>query len=199
MIQALKLFIAAAILICLTAMQKSHRAIVLVSFQVFNPEVWAAVSLAKERGQVSTNVWNQHTAQTYKFNHAMKLSRHFNLLDQIQPQQLQIPVFSLATPARSEADSFPKSLLSEAEIESGMGLRAFRNAESKYKDLILENYASTLISYPKELLAANGLCTAKKYQLSANDFTHLNNPGANIWCQSTVDKLNYTLNKNKAC
>lgn len=167
----------------------NYFAIVIVSFQFFNPEIWADVAFQHAKGQVSFQLLKQYLEENFELNHARQKSNHFKLLQQIGETSITSSLYSVATPARSETAEFPRNLTSES---SHTQLDLFRVVENIYTDIIKSKYESTLIPYPDELLAANGICTSKMFQNSENDYTHINLEGSNIWLEHILRNINQT-------
>jgi hypothetical protein len=160
--------------------------IVIVSYQFFNPEIWANTSISYERGHISHQLLSEHLVENYSLNHAKTHSNHYKLLKQLSQAQVKSKIYSATTPARSEAADFPGNLLKEGET---LGKRAFRTAEHLYSEIIREKFGSTLLPYPEELLAANGLCTSIKFQNADNDYTHINLDGSKIWLDCIIRQI----------
>ena len=165
-----------------------YSAVVIVSYQIFNPEVWAEAALAYTRGQISTQVWKKHCGSNFTLNHSLRNSLHFKLLDEIKQSTDYPKIFSVATPARIAESDFPRALLNNRET----GHEAFRVAETQYASLILEKYGSELVPYPDSLLSDDGLCTSQQFQNSKGDYTHLNIEGSRLWLSAITAYINHS-------
>jgi hypothetical protein len=166
---------------------ENYSAIVLVSFQLFNPELWASATLAMLRKEVSRQVWDTVIDETYQLHHGFLPSRHFHLLSQLRDGNNRgTSVYSLPTPARSDASEFPSNLLRPGE---DIGLRALRTAEEAYALRLKETFRSELLRYPDELLSANGITTHRMFQFAPGDFTHLSVEGSRHLIESLCHRF----------
>lgn len=160
-----------------------YDAVVVVGGQLMLSEMWAEVRVAEKIGIYSSGFATCYYLEKINYTLAGGASIHLKILGQLcDAKNKKYKVFSVQSPLASEMSEFSKKIsMKLPENFTKTHCDFLSGIKSICADFLYENYESTFIDYPNELITENQVSTKACFQFRENDFSHINDDACKIW------------------